>query len=241
MLTQCPHCATVFPIESEHYLSANGRVRCGVCEQEFDALERLHRDPVPTLQPAQLDPEFIARQGDLFRAAAAAQPSALPDFLQPSAGPAPGALRWWLGAALLAGLLGLQIVLAERHRLALDPQWRPLLGTLCAAFRCSLPQAHDPRRWSLIARDISPHPSTGDALLVTATVRNDADWPQTLPWLELALADIDGQPMALRRFAPGEYFEGYDGRALAPGQTAAVRLELADPGKTALAFAFEFR
>jgi predicted Zn finger-like uncharacterized protein len=41
MLTQCPNCQTIFRVTSEILRVAEGQVRCGRCQRQFDALERL--------------------------------------------------------------------------------------------------------------------------------------------------------------------------------------------------------
>ena len=80
-----------------------------------------------------------------------------------------------------------------------------------------------------------------EALIISASFRNDARWAQPWPDLELTLSDINGQPIAHRRFAPEEYLGHLQGAALvAPGQSASIALEVRDPGKQAVAFEFEF-
>lgn len=44
MLTQCPNCQTTFRVTSEILRVAEGQVRCGRCQTQFDALERLLDD-----------------------------------------------------------------------------------------------------------------------------------------------------------------------------------------------------
>ena len=41
MFTQCPQCHTIFRIYAEQLAQAQGRVRCGICDQSFNALENL--------------------------------------------------------------------------------------------------------------------------------------------------------------------------------------------------------
>ncbi|GIX34804.1 MAG: hypothetical protein KatS3mg126_0583 [Lysobacteraceae bacterium] len=241
MLTQCPHCATVYPVEAEQLLPSAGRVRCGVCGREFDALERLRQETSGAETP-RLDPQPGTDQGDLFAPRPAAAPAAeaeVPSFAQ-RRGLALGTEGlWWLAAVVLALLLCLQIGLAERHRLALDPALRGGYELVCGWLGCSLPPWREPRAWQMLSREIGPHPSEADGLLVTATLRNGARWAQPLPWVELSLADLDGKVVARRRFAPAEYHHGEDS-VLLPGQTTSLQLEIVDPGSQAMAFEFEF-
>lgn len=47
MLTQCPSCQTTFRVTSEILRVAQGQVRCGRCQTQFDALERLIEEGEP--------------------------------------------------------------------------------------------------------------------------------------------------------------------------------------------------
>lgn len=255
MYTRCPHCRTVFALDAEMLALGRGRLCCGACGLEFDALERLadapdalEDTPIPPRAPPRIEPPIDPAQADLF--AAPVRPPAPP---RPQARAAPPSFArgrpervgnrsgWLLAALLLAGTLGLQVVAAKRDELAADPRWRAWLEPACARLGCRLPPWRDPATVSLTAREIAPHPSVADALLVTATLRNDAPWPQAWPLLELALADLDGKPVGLRRFTAEEYLGGTPPEPLlGPGQSAVARLEIADPGKQAVAFAFDF-
>ena len=48
MLTQCPNCETTFRVTAEILRVADGQVRCGRCQTQFDALERLLEEGDPT-------------------------------------------------------------------------------------------------------------------------------------------------------------------------------------------------
>ena len=158
--------------------------------------------------------------------------------------PAPARPRpwgWWLVALGLAAALMLQLVLADRARLARDPEWRPRLETLCAALRCTLPPWHEPDAFRVTSREVQPHPTAPGALLVTTSFRNDARWPQAWPLMEVALLDLDGQALGVRRFEPTQYLGSPPVSPLiAPGQSAIATLEILDPGKRAVAFTFDF-
>jgi len=45
MYTQCPDCLTVFELDMATLVSAHGRVCCGYCSAEFDALQSLNSEP----------------------------------------------------------------------------------------------------------------------------------------------------------------------------------------------------
>jgi len=177
---------------------------------------------------------------------AMASSRASPSFVRAGAGaraaPVDGQRRA-LSVALvaLALLLGLQIVIADRARLAADPGWRPTLTALCAVLRCSLPPWHEPAALTLLARDVRPDPAHEGRLLAVATFRNDARWAQAWPRLRLTLSDIDGRPVGSRVFAAEDYLDTTPtAPTLAPGHSAQVRLHLREPEGAAVSFAFDF-
>jgi hypothetical protein len=151
-----------------------------------------------------------------------------------------GLVGWGVAALLLLALC-VQVLVADRNRLAADPEWRPRVETLCAALRCSLPPWHEPEAFRVTSREVRPHPSVPGVLMVSASFRNDAAFAQAWPQLELSLTDIDGQSLGLRRFAPSEYLGSAPAtQRIAPGQSANITLEIVDPGKRALAFGIGF-
>lgn len=153
----------------------------------------------------------------------------------------PIAWAWWGVALALAVGLMLQLMLADRARLATDPAWRPRLETVCDLLRCTLPPWHEPAAFRVTSREVQPHPIAPGALLVTTSFRNDARWPQAWPLMEVALLDLDGQALGLRRFEPLAYLGSPPVSPLiAPGQSAIATLEILDPGKRAVAFTFDF-
>jgi predicted Zn finger-like uncharacterized protein len=54
MLTQCPSCQTTFRVTTEILRVADGQVRCGRCQTQFDALERL----IDENEPAQPESRY---------------------------------------------------------------------------------------------------------------------------------------------------------------------------------------
>ncbi|MBL8262361.1 MAG: DUF3426 domain-containing protein [Xanthomonadaceae bacterium] len=168
----------------------------------------------------------------------------LPSFARSADGSArPVRERWLIIAVIaLAFLLVLQLLLADRARLAANAQWRPLLATLCAALRCELPPWREPSAFTLLQRDVRQHPSQPGALRVSATFRNDARWPQPWPRLQLTLSDVNGRPAGQRRFEAQEYLGGAPGQAeLASGESATVAMDILEPAPQIVAYDFRFR
>jgi hypothetical protein len=167
-----------------------------------------------------------------------------PDFAAPK--PAPGEPAWrryraWALLPALVLLLVLQVLVADRVRLAADPAWRPRIVALCGVLACSVPDWREPAAFHVTAREMRPHPNAVGALLLSATFRNDAAFDQPWPLLQVQLANPEGEPLGLRRFTPREYLGGDPSSArIAPGQSAAVSLAIMDPGKRAVSFDLAF-
>ncbi|TKS52919.1 DUF3426 domain-containing protein [Luteimonas yindakuii] len=188
-------------------------------------------------------PLTTAAPGD--RAGAASAVRVAPSFLR-GASPAGTTMspreRHVLRIAIpaLALLLLLQLLLADRVRLAADATWRPWVGTACALVRCALPPWHAPEAIALVQRDVRPHPVQHGVLQVSATLRNDAAYPQAWPMLLLTLSDVDGRPLGARWFAPEEYRPADAADTLAPGAAAAFRIDVVEPSPHTVAFNFAF-
>lgn len=151
--------------------------------------------------------------------------------------------RQWAVLLGLVGLLGLQMVVADRARLAGDARWRPLAGAACAMLRCTLPAWREPAALTLLNREVRPHPGLPGVLQIQASFRNDARWAQAWPWMQLSLSDVDGRVIGTRMLTPQDYLgqvpAGQD--TLAPGQAVHVAFAVREPAASTAAFRFDFR
>ena len=150
---------------------------------------------------------------------------------------------WYVAIAALGLLLGLQLLLAQRHELAASARWRPWVEGLCNALPCEIPAWREPHAFTMLDRSVQPHPTMPGVLAVQARFRNDARWPQPWPTLVLSLSDVEGRQVGLRVFAPSEYRAGATAtdELLAPGQSTAVRLQVREPSPRIVAFTFDFQ
>lgn len=175
--------------------------------------------------------------------AAAAPVRPAPRFLARSAGdPAPLDRRHVAIAAGLALLLVVQLLLADRERLAGHAAWRPLVAALCAPLPCSVPPWREPAAIRVQERDVRPAPGRPGVLRVSATIHNEARWAQAWPQLVLTFSDLDGRALGMRAFEPAEYLAAPPTDVtIASGQQAAVAMDIVEPSPHAVAFNFDFR
>lgn len=190
---------------------------------------------LPRVTPSRGDPTLRADRSD--RASA-------PSFVRKPRARAkqPGGLGWHLGTLLLSLSLAAQWAWLERERVLSEPEVVRVLERVCAQLGCRIPAVRAEQRIALLARDVRPHPTVAGGLVISATLANQAPFPQPYPVVAITLADPNERKIAMRRFDPDEYI--VDGaalaRGLAPGATAAISFEVEDPGKNAVAFEFEF-
>lgn len=149
---------------------------------------------------------------------------------------------WWLGSCLLAMVLAGQIAYAERVRLLEDQRVRPWLDQVCDHFNCRLPMRTAVDEIRLVSREVRPHPDAPRALMISASMVNDAGFTQRFPVVEVTLSDLGDRAIAMRRFRPEEYLAEASSieRGFPAGATAPLVFEVADPGKEAVAFEFRF-
>ncbi|MEP6939329.1 MAG: zinc-ribbon and DUF3426 domain-containing protein [Rudaea sp.] len=260
MFTQCPECLTVYAVTPETLAKGRGSVRCAHCSAVFDALRtltdtlpgrvtrldaHLPEADLPNLDMPVMRPVPDAdapAHNDLFTQAAV-QGAALPQFTRTPVVPnRASAWPWRVGVALLIPLLIAQVGYAERFELQRNATSRPWLELACVKLGCTLPLPHDADGLALLSRDVRPHPSVSKALIISATLRNNADHTQAFPTVEITLTDLDEHRIAMRRFRPSEYVG--DARTIHAGLTSgastALVFEVADPGKSAVAYEFRF-
>lgn len=264
MYAQCPDCLTVFSMDAETLAQARGHVVCGHCQTEFDALTSLSSQLPP--EPFQQLPEHTSsgrppqvesavyrpRQESAFAADPAAAPAAegedfshlvfSPRFARPAHQNRMRRWPWVLACLVLLLLLCAQLAWAKRDALVADPTAGTLLRQACNRLGCRVPLVQDVQHLRLLARDVQAHPSVPGALLISATVRNDADFDQPWPVVVVTLSDVNGKHVAMRRLRPSEYLgDGFAlQRGLPSGTSTALVLEVEDPGNKAVAFEFSF-
>jgi predicted Zn finger-like uncharacterized protein len=245
MITRCPACHTLFKVVPDQLRISEGWVRCGQCEQIFDATPHLltleqelalsnaalegteaslsepghknHADAAPEVEP---EPEPEPRAN--FEAEVV---SFLRETHRRSYWHRPFA-RVALGFVGLALLLGLsvQIVFHERNRMAaLEPSLEPWLLLFCRPFNCTLSPLR--RIESIVIESASFTKIQANSYRLNFTVKNTAGIALATPAIELALTDTLDQPIVRRVFLPAEL--GVKSDTLAPGSEWPASLAVA--------------
>jgi len=163
-----------------------------------------------------------------------------------SGGGASRALWVVIIVVLLFVLLG-QFAYLKREELAKYPSVRPVLEQTCAVLSsiipCEVPDPRDVSAIVIVERNVVSHPNAKNALLITSTINNEADFDQEFPELVLTFSDINQEVLARRTFKPEEYLaKGVDIHSGMKSKVPVkIMLEIVDPGEAAVNFKFDFR
>ncbi len=213
MISRCPECATAFRVSQAQLDARSGRVRCGHCGEVFDALATLESADGQAGPEAQLEPllEPAPEPGEQEPPAAALSESHDDEF-QPQFGLRPRkkpSLWWASAAALLLVALTLQALFYFRGAVALVwPESKPYIQRFCARLGCEIPLPRRAELMSIETSDLQADPATPGVMVLSATLRNRAAFPQAFPALELTLTNERDEPLARRVLQPAEYLKG---------------------------------
>jgi predicted Zn finger-like uncharacterized protein len=149
---------------------------------------------------------------------------------------------WMVACSIFILLLAGQLAWAERDLLIRNRATGSWLQATCRQLGCALPLVSAPGQLRLVASNVQAHPTAKGALMISASVRNEAAFGQPYPVLKVTLTDARGQSIAMRRLQPGEYLDDPSvlQRGLAPGASAVLLLEVQDPGANAVGFELGF-
>lgn len=220
MYTRCSHCKAIFRVTMKELTAAQGKLRCGECASVFNAMDSLSTK-LPEQEDAGNDTFDTLNQNPKQHFKTTTAPS--PTKENPREYKKPifsGALLPVALVALLTAILASQVWLTR-------DLWF---------------SARNPDKVKMLSRKVFTHPSQPDALIITGAIENTAEQSQPYPYLEARLLDANDQVVALRRFRPHEYIEGYQQDSLLESnQQASIRLKIQDPpGHLAKQFKFSF-
>ena len=152
-------------------------------------------------------------------------------------------ILWSFASLFLATTLCIEYIWFNRDQFNDITAFKTIIDRACKQFKCQSISFRDASKMELITRNVYSHPNEKDALIVDVTMKNNAEFAQPYPVLQIDFSDIRGNMVAARRFLPSDYLfidETQQRRLLAPDASASVTLEIQDPGKQAMTYEFEF-
>jgi hypothetical protein len=182
-----------------------------------------------------------SRKSPLAGAGEAANEDApVADFLE-DAPPPRRSLSLAFGIALLVLGLAAQAVHYFRSEIAvLVPEARPYLANACASLRCDLKLPRRPKLMAIESSDLQADGRRDNVIVLNAVLRNQAQFAQEYPSLELTLTDERDEALARRVLVPADYLLGLPAeqiaQGIAAGADAALRVYFDTGGLRAIGY-----
>jgi predicted Zn finger-like uncharacterized protein len=223
LTTRCPNCGTAFRVQPAQLSARGGKVRCGKCTHVFDGVAALIAEGAPSDQ-AETEPSpqlalFTASRKSPLAGAGEAANEDVPvaNFLDEAPPPRRNA-GWAVGAALAFVVLAAQAVHYFRTEIAvLIPEARPYLAAACATLKCDLKLPRRPKLMAIESSDLQADGRRDSVIVLNAVLRNQAQFAQEYPALELTLTDERDEAVARRVLLPTEYLAGLPAEQMARG------------------------
>jgi len=238
METSCDHCQSRFRVTELQLQAAHGKVRCGECDEIFNALTSLKNHE--RRQPTDFQQSLLGENQDPGPESELSLHEAMYGSERRSFfSLAP--LSWFIGILLLGSLGIAQAIYYQRYQLIQDPRYQQQVINLCQLLPCAERDFASVEQIQLLERNVFTHPVTSDALMVTGSFINQAPFTQKMPGLLISLFDVHGKLIANRRFKSSEYLLENRNRSVVESEAPIqFRLEIVDPGTDALTYEFEF-
>ena len=251
MYTRCPACQAVYELQARLLAEAAGVVRCGNCGKTFNSLSQLYdRHPEDGAEPLRGEgmppmlehPDMVQAELPVGpRESFDETPEALDDAWADTDAPQPDGeaeSRPWLWpavSAVLALLLLIQVAAMWRSPGSALAGWLGHSGQPVAGL--------DPNETiQIVSRDLHAHPSLDDAVVVSASLRNQADTAIEFPIIEIRFYDASQQVLGVRRLTPEEYLQDAETaqRGLASGVVMPILMEFVVGTSTPAGFQMRF-
>lgn len=154
---------------------------------------------------------------------------------------------WALGILLLSATLLAEYLWFNRNQLNQNAQLQTWIDEICQQFECKDIAMRDLSKIELVSRNVYSHPNEKNALMINVTMKNNAQFAQPLPIMQISFSDVRGGSIAARRFLPEEYLPGASQQhgaeqlhRLQPDTNVTFSMEIQDPGEQAMTYEFDF-
>lgn len=146
---------------------------------------------------------------------------------------------WSIASLFLLLVLAAQALYFYRNDVVdAIPGAKPLLDQYCKLLGCKVQPPLRPELLNIESSEMRRDIRDSSRIILNATVRNYAPYPQAFPSFEVTLTDTRDQPIASRVFSPDSYLEKNEIRssAVRPDYEFNVRLLLDEDGSTAAGY-----
>ena len=159
---------------------------------------------------------------------------------------------WSAGILLLISSLALEYIWFNRDQFQQFPALLSKIESLCSQLECNTLSQRDPAKIKLMSRNVFSHPNEQDVLIINIIMKNNAEFEQAYPVIQVDFSDRRGGIIAARRFYPYEYMpdeylteqsqtnKSKQVPLLQPDTKTNITLEIKDPGDDAVTYEFAF-
>jgi predicted Zn finger-like uncharacterized protein len=156
-------------------------------------------------------------------------------------------LLWSIGILTLTATLLIEYAWFNRDQFKHVPELQTWIEKICQQVECKNAALRDPSKIELVSRNVYSHPGEKNALMVNVTMKNNANFAQPYPVMQIEFSNVRGGTVAARRFLPSEYLPVESRQAgteqrrlLLPNASSSITMEIQDPGKQAMTYEFNF-
>jgi len=235
LTTRCPSCGTAFRVQPAQLSARGGKVRCGKCANVFDGVAALvAADAAAQNAAAETEPSpqlalfEASRRTPLAGAGDAANEDVpIAEFLDEEDSPPRHRLAWAFVSLLALAVLAAQTTYYFRTDIAVwFPETRPYLAAACAKVKCELRLPRRPKQMAIESSDLQADGRRENVIVLNAVLRNQAQFAQEYPALELTLTDERDEAVARRVLLPADYMAGAAAQQIAQGIGAGADVAL---------------
>jgi len=149
---------------------------------------------------------------------------------------------WLFGSLLLIGVLIATVVYPKWESLDQSTTFRPMKIALCKILNCQVSTRVDTGQLKVLRREVVESADLENALTISITLQNTADFAQRFPVVEVRMNNRVGRVVAQRAFKPTDYWSVWQrGDVLDAGQIIDISLMVSDPGTAANDFNLSLR
>ncbi|OUR86012.1 hypothetical protein A9Q85_06730 [Cycloclasticus sp. 44_32_T64] len=240
----CPFCLTTLQITSAQLALKSGLVRCGHCNDVFDAnknqltpatSQALATEETEQTQHAEppLQDQAIGVESDAPPTIAIWEVAKTkPSYTHPF-----GFLSF-----IFAITFGVQFLYIESEMLTQNVQLQPIFKKLNSAFSLHIPSYKNLEEIQIVERQLAPHPELIDTLSLQLTIKNTALAEQHFPTINVVLTSNSGEQIAHGMFTKYDYLASNETNDYFAAQALQqVNLLFQNPKKSASGFEISFQ
>ena len=151
-------------------------------------------------------------------------------------------ITWSMAILVLTASLFVEYTWFNRNELISNPQLRPLVAQFCLIANCDTMDLRELGEIEMTTRNIYSHPNVKNALMISGSLVNHAQFEQPYPNILIDFSDVRGEVIASRIFTPEDYLQIKAGslKPMEPRMSIDFNMEIQDPGKNAMTYEFSF-